>query len=70
MILLPHELESSAWKKLKEYLDAQLAERREFNDGVSLTDVETATVRGEIKQIKKLLRIGVAEKSATVGERK
>ena len=56
-LLLPHELESSTWKKLREYLEVELAERRAYNDGTSLTEVETATIRGEIKNIKKLLRL-------------
>lgn len=57
-VLLPHELESSAWLKIKAYLEERLAERREYNDGESLTEKETALVRGEIKHIKKMLRIG------------
>lgn len=57
-ILQGHELESSAWLKIKEHLESELAERRAYNDGESLTDVQTASVRGEIKRIKRLLRIG------------
>lgn len=57
-ILQGHELKSSAWLKIKEHLTEYLAERRAFNDGRSLTDIETAVVRGEITAIKKLLRIG------------
>lgn len=57
-ILQGHELESSAWKKLKAHLEAELAERRTYNDGETLAERETAIVRGQIKAIKKLLKIG------------
>jgi len=56
-VLLPHELESSAWKKIKAHLEVELAERRAYNDGETLGERETAIVRGEIKRIKKMLRI-------------
>lgn len=56
-ILLPHELESSAWKKIKTHLQAELVERREYNDAQSLDVVGTAVIRGEIKMIKRILRI-------------
>lgn len=61
-ILQGHELESSAWLKIKAHLNDYLAERREYNDGRSLTDIETAVVRGEILAIKRLLRIGESPK--------
>lgn len=57
-ILQGHELESAAWKKLKAHLEAELAERRTYNDGETLTERETAIVRGDIKRLKKLLKIG------------
>ena len=60
-ILDDHELRSTVWLKIKADLEAQLAERREYNDGHSLTDIETATIRGEIKVIKKLLHMGKEE---------
>lgn len=56
VVLDEHELRSTVWLKIKAHLEAELAERRAYNDGHSLTDVETATIRGEIKQIKRLLR--------------
>lgn len=57
-ILLPHELESGAWQKIKAHLETELAERRAYNDGESLTERETAVVRGQIKEIKRLLKMG------------
>ena len=56
-LLLPHELESSVWKKLKAYLEAELAERREYNDSKALDATQTAYVRGDIDRLKKLLKI-------------
>ena len=57
-ILDAHELQSSVWLKLKAALETELAERRSYNDGQSLTEVETAVIRGEIKHIRRMLRIG------------
>lgn len=52
------DLVSPIWIRLREHLKEQLAERREYNDGLTLNDVETAVVRGEIKEIKRILRLG------------
>lgn len=56
--LSPIDLESAVWLKLKEYLVAELADRRAYNDGHSLNEKETARVRGDIERIKKLLALG------------
>lgn len=64
-LLDQYELQSPVWKKIEAHLKAELAERREYNDGHSLTDIETATIRGEIKHIKKLLRLSEALKAET-----
>lgn len=57
-LLLPHELESAVWRKIKAHLETELVERRAYNDGQSLTEIETAMIRGEIKHIKRMLRLG------------
>jgi len=57
-IFTNQELQSSVWIKLREHLESQLAERRIYNDGETLSEKETAIVRGEIKNIKRLLREG------------
>lgn len=62
-VLDQHELQSTVWKKLEAHLKAELAERREYNDGHTLTDIETATIRGQIKEIKRLLRLAEPSKS-------
>lgn len=62
-VLDKHELQSTVWKKIEEHLRTKLAERREYNDGLTLTEVETAAIRGEIKEIKRLLRLADALKT-------
>lgn len=62
-VLDDHELQSGVWKKLQAYLEDELAERRAYNDSSSLNEVETAVVRGEINRLKKLLRLGTANKT-------
>lgn len=52
-----HELTSSTWLKIKEQLVWELAKLRELNDG-SLDVVETAMLRGRIKQLKIFLTYG------------
>jgi len=61
-ILDDHELNSGVWKKIVAFLEQELAERRGYNDAQTLTEVETAIVRGEIKHIKKMLRLPEAGK--------
>lgn len=56
-VLTKNDLQSAVWLKLRDHLEAELAERRAYNDGLSLTDIETASIRGEIKRIKRLLRV-------------
>ena len=66
-VLLPHELESSVWKKLKASLEVELADRREYNDGQSLNEVQTALIRGEIKHIKRMLKLGTPKQDKQAG---
>ena len=57
-VLVPHELQSELWLKLKQYFESELAERRSYNDGKSLDPIETAFIRGDIDRLKKLIAIG------------
>lgn len=56
-ILSKSDVQSAVWLKLKAHFEAELDERRAYNDGESLTDKETAIVRGQIKHIKRVLKI-------------
>ena len=56
-VLTKNECQSPVWLKLRAHLESELAERRAWNDGHSLTEKETATIRGEIKHIKRTLQI-------------
>ena len=56
-VLTKNDCQSSVWLKLREHLEAELAERRAYNDGLTLTDTETAGVRGDIKRLKRLLKL-------------
>ena len=66
-VLLPHDLESSVWKKIKSHLEAELASLREYNDGESLDAVKTAAIRGEIKRIKRVLKLGAPNEKRAGG---
>lgn len=56
-ILNDDELRNYIWKKIHKALSADLEVARKKNDG-NLSEFETATLRGEIKQIKKILAWG------------
>lgn len=49
---------SPVWLRLKARLEEKLADLREKNDNVNLTDVKTATLRGHIECLKAVLALG------------
>lgn len=53
-VLTRQDQDSATWAKMKVYLELRLDILRKKNDG-SLSDVETARVRGQIAMIKELL---------------
>ena len=54
MTLEPHEIKSPLWEKLKAHMQAELQTLRERNDQPK-SDIDTATLRGEIRAAKKFL---------------
>ena len=52
------ERESPLWKKIEKYLDARIDQHRRKNDN-DLDDLKTATLRGEIRECKALLSLGM-----------
>ena len=54
MNLTETEKNSALWQKISNYLSERLYSLRVYNDGDIniLTDVQTATVRGQIKEVK------------------
>lgn len=64
MKLQKHEIENPLWQRLKVHLGERLGELRAQNDN-ALNEVDTAQLRGRIKEIKQLLTLDepdVAEK--------
>lgn len=57
MILDKQDLLSPCWQKLESYLKSELSEKRAYNDGKSLSEVETAYLRGDIARLKKMLAL-------------
>lgn len=57
-----HELDSPVWKKVEEYLEAELQAQREKNDTLTLPAEETAATRGRIYFIKETLKAARASK--------
>ena len=56
--LTEDERTSGVWTSLKDRLERKLAELRVKNDDPTLTDVETATLRGHIACLKATLALG------------
>lgn len=57
MELTPPDRQSETWNKIKTHLTARLQTLREKNDG-PLDPIQTAQLRGEIGECKKLLAFG------------
>lgn len=57
--LTPSDKASGLWARLKAHLEDRLAAARMRNDDPNQGAFETATIRGEIKTIKALLRLDV-----------
>jgi len=55
--LSEHDKSQGLWVRLKAHLEDRLAAARVRNDA-SLPEHETATIRGEIKALKRLLALG------------
>jgi hypothetical protein len=55
--LTAHDKASSLWLRLCVHLEDRLADARQRNDK-SLSEQETATLRGEIKSLKRLRALG------------
>lgn len=58
--LTPDELRSSVWLKLRAHLTHELTRLRARNDG-NFNAEETARIRGQIAQLKMILKIGDSE---------
>lgn len=53
-ILTTNELQSSAWIKMKAYLNTRVDDLRKKNDG-DFNEIDTSRMRGRIAEIKNLL---------------
>lgn len=49
------DYQSATWHQLRKWAEDELKKAREKNDAVALNPTETATIRGEIKALKKFL---------------
>jgi len=48
---------SDAWKRLAKLLNDRLSELRETNDSQTKNPIETAAIRGQIAEVKRLLAL-------------
>lgn len=55
--LLPGDIVSPTWQKLKTHLEHELATARVKNDDEKLDEIQTAMTRGRIKTLKSILAL-------------
>lgn len=60
MELLDSERKSALWLKLEKHIEEQIDLRRRKNDG-DLDQFATASLRGEIRALKKILSLGESQ---------
>jgi hypothetical protein len=56
--LTAHDKASSLWLRLKAHLTERLSDARRRNDHDTLTEQQTAALRGEIRNLKRLIALG------------
>jgi len=61
MKLTPIEAQSALWLKLVDHMNESLEECRRKNDNASLTELETARLRGRIAAFKSFVGLGQPE---------
>lgn len=49
------DFDNATWLKLKDYLEAELGRKQRLLENFSNSDNETAALRGELRQIRRLL---------------
>lgn len=52
------ERRSVLWRKITRHAEARIAELRGNNDAISLSERDTAAIRGRIGELKNLLALG------------
>jgi hypothetical protein len=62
------DFNSATWHLLRKWAEEELRRAREKNDAVSLSDTETAALRGEIRVLKKFLDLPNAATRGVVVE--
>jgi hypothetical protein len=66
--LTDNDRASGFWLRLKAHLEERLATNRLVNDNISLTEQDTAVLRGRIRELKALLALGESRPIATGNE--
>jgi hypothetical protein len=49
------DFQSATWHSLRKWAEAELTKARNKNDAITLSDMDTAALRGEIRMLKKFL---------------
>jgi hypothetical protein len=63
-----NDFSSATWHSLRKWAESELSRARVRNDAVSLSETETASLRGEIKMLKRFLDLPGAATRGVVAE--
>ncbi len=55
------ELRTAVWRNFKREMEGRLAELRRMNDNAALDPEQTALIRGQIKEVKRILSLDASE---------
>lgn len=62
------DFQSQTWHQLRKWAETELGKARAKNDGLGLTDTDTAALRGEIRVLKRFLDLpNAAARDVVVG---
>lgn len=64
----PNTLASPAWAELQQHLKQRLEDLRKQNDDIGLDAEQTATMRGKIHEVKRLMQLGATQHEVTIGD--
>lgn len=63
--LSEHDKQSPQWVNLSRHLEDRLSDLRKKNDNPGNTETETACIRGQIAEVKRLLELGSTYQEVT-----
>lgn len=61
MNVTQEDLHSAVWARLMKDMEVRLSELRRLNDGAAIDQIQTTLIRGQIKEVKRILSLSASE---------